>query len=208
MLTQTSTHKYTILTLTNYDFHQFGETVNLRENHSKTTGEETLEKQSATHTIMYKNVEEGINNVEENKSAAAVSVFQKFLEVYEKFLIEKTGSGEKFSIAGRAALTTILKYYTTSIAKDNTTKQIQESEEQIEARALAGWEYVLGNFDKWGDFYQQQLKLEQINSNLTNILAAIKSAKNGTGNKHTGAKGSGGLYSTAIIPEQRNVWGE
>ena len=47
---------------------------------------------------------------------------------------------------------------------------------------LNAWKFILNSSDKWDSFHRQQLKLSQINSNLPNILAAIKGMKNGKSN--------------------------
>lgn len=118
-----------------------------------------------------------------NNSAAAdfseTSQFKKFLGAYDKFILEKTGTNEKFSVAGRVGLKSIISHFENSVKKQNEAKQIVEEPQQVESRAYDGWLYVLYNFDNWDAFHQKQLKIEQINSNLTNILLAIKTANNG-----------------------------
>ncbi len=60
--------------------------------------------------------------------------------------------------------------------KEHIKKSIEEkngspaSDEQI----LNGWQFILDNWNKWIPFYQDQLKISQINSNLPNIMANIR----------------------------------
>lgn len=122
------------------------------------------------------------------------SVFQRFLDEYNSFLLDKTETTEKFSVAGRAGLKQIVEFLISSIKKKNESMSIIETEVETELRALDGWKYILTNFEKWDVFHQKQLKLEQINSNITNILSSIK---NGTGTRQGAAKSG-----NEIIAEQ------
>lgn len=95
---------------------------------------------------------------------------KEYLEVYNKFLQKRTGASEQFSIAGRAALKKIYLYLRQQVK--NTHPEMDGAE--LEDQSVKAWEYVLHNFDKWDNFHKGQLKIEQINSNLINIINSIK----------------------------------
>lgn len=101
------------------------------------------------------------------------TITQRFLEAYDIFLNERTGSGEKFSVPGRAGLKKIIDHLRAQVKKKNP----DEDDIFIENQTVHVWNVILQYFDKWDKFHQGQLKLEQINSNLVNIMASIKSQK-------------------------------
>ncbi len=102
----------------------------------------------------------------------------EFLEVYNKFLEEKIGTTEQFSTAGRAGLNKIIGYLRSQVEKKHQGAGVEE----LANETINAWRWILNNYGAWDKFYQQQLKLEQINSNLLNIINSIK---NGTGKKST-----------------------
>jgi hypothetical protein len=108
------------------------------------------------------------------------SLSHDFLEVYNKFLESKTGTTEQFSMAGRAGLNKIIGYLRSQVEKKHPGADI----EHISTETINAWQWILNHYDSWDNFYKQQLKLEQINSNLLNIINSIK---NGTGKKQRGA---------------------
>lgn len=96
-----------------------------------------------------------------------------FLELYNKFLEEKIGTTEQFSVAGRAGLSKTIRYLREQVEKKHKGADV----ETIANETINAWRWILSNFDRWDKFHQNQLKLEQINSNLINIITTIK---NGT----------------------------
>lgn len=98
----------------------------------------------------------------------------EFLEIYNEFLTEKIGATEQFSVAGRAGLNKIIGYLRSQVEKKHPEAGIEE----IANETINAWRYILGHYNSWDNFHKQQLKLEQINSNLLNIINSIK---NGTG---------------------------
>jgi len=94
----------------------------------------------------------------------------EYLEVYNDFLKARTGTSEQFSVSGRAALQKIILYLRQQCVNNKPNLEGQELDNQN----LLAFKYVLANFDKWDNFHKGQLKLEQINSNLLNIINSIK----------------------------------
>ena len=100
---------------------------------------------------------------------------------YNNFILEQIGVPAKIDGQEGKALKTIIAYLTT-ITTD------KESEGIVNA-----FKYILVNKSRWDPFHQNQLKLSQINSNLTNIINSIK---NGTATKQS-ANSYDNKYRTA-----------
>ncbi len=115
----------------------------------------------------------------DSSSGKPDSLTFEFLELYNKFLESKIGTTEQFSVAGRAGLSKIIAYLRTQVERKHQGAGVEE----IANETVNAWRWVLDNFNKWDNFYKQQLKLEQINSNLLNIINSIK---NGTTTKPRG----------------------
>lgn len=104
-----------------------------------------------------------------------------FLESYNVFLKKRTGTTEQFSVAGRAGLKKIITYLKSQVEN----KHKGAAPEFITEETLKAWQWVLNHFEKWDKFHQGQLKIEQINSNLVNIISSIRNAKQSkSGTKH------------------------
>jgi len=102
-----------------------------------------------------------------------------FLESYNAFLKKRTGTTEQFSVAGRTALKKIITYLKSQVSNKNAGA----APEFLDAETLKAWQWLLNHFEKWDKFHQGQLKLEQINSNLVNIISSIRNGnttKSGT----------------------------
>jgi hypothetical protein len=97
---------------------------------------------------------------------------EQFVEPYDKFLRFHTSAGEKVTPGGRKALKEII-HHLLKIASENRGN----GHESDEDRAVDIWRIILDRHQNWDKFHQGQLKLEQINSNLVNIMASIKSQK-------------------------------
>lgn len=88
------------------------------------------------------------------------------IDYYFKWYEEKTGLEPDLSKGDTAAAKKIAGYITRLVKK----KCANPTEKEI----INGFAYILNNYDKWDKFLQGQLKLSQINSNITNIIANIK----------------------------------
>ncbi len=88
------------------------------------------------------------------------------IDYYFKWYEGEIGHEPKLS-KGDAAAAKELAIYLTKLVKNKTPNPT--SQQVVDAFAA-----ILYNKDKWGKFYQGQLKLSQINSNITNIIANIK----------------------------------
>lgn len=93
-----------------------------------------------------------------------------YLKVYNDFLEKKIGASEHFSVAGRTALKKIRQYLEAQVK----IKHPHMEGEELESQTLAAFNYLFVNFDKWDNFHKGQIKLQQIESNLLNIINSIK----------------------------------
>lgn len=122
--------------------------------------------------------EEEFKNKEENTSGdfSPVLPHNSLIKIYIDWYEEKLQVKYKFSGGQDAkAIKEISKYIHGAI------KQRQGREPTCNEIEY-GFIHILKSWDMWDSFYQQQLKISQINSNLPNILANIKGIKNGQNN--------------------------
>jgi hypothetical protein len=56
-------------------------------------------------------------------------------------------------------------------------KQGNLPKDVLDTETLNAWKYILSEWSSINDFYGQQVKLNQINSNLPNILTQIRNSK-------------------------------
>lgn len=121
-------------------------------------------------------------NVDSSSSAkTSDGLTKKFLDEYNIFLGQLNGSQEQFSKAGRAGLSQTIKYFQALVEK----KHPGAAPEFLDQETLKSWQWILNHYPKWDRFHQNQLKLEQINSNLVNIINHIKNGKPTTGTGKT-----------------------
>lgn len=150
-----------------------------QENPEKPTGLNGLKKEpkkadsDSDKDSDSKNESKKDNNKTNTSSGKPDSLTFDFLELYNKFLEQKIGTTEQFSVAGRAGLSKTIGYLKSQVQKKHPDADI----ELVATETINAWRWVLSNFDSWDKFHQGQLKLEQINSNLINIISNIK---NGT----------------------------
>lgn len=118
------------------------------------------------------NLKKKVNPKVKSSSSAKASdgITAKFLAVYNEFLEKKIGTTEQFSKAGRAGLSKTIAYIRSQVENKHTGA----APETIELEMVNAWRWIFSHFEKWDRFYQNQLKLEQINSNLINIFTSIK----------------------------------
>ncbi len=113
--------------------------------------------------------EEEEEEKKENKKRKEIELpdgsYQKFLEIYSSWYEGKVGVKIQFDGMQGKALKKIITFLIANSKEKNCTG------------GAAAWEYILLNWNKLDTFYQDQLKVNQIQSNLPNILNQLK---NGT----------------------------
>lgn len=111
-------------------------------------------------------------NVKKSSVETIVSdgIYPKCMDLYNSFIISRTGVGAKINAGTGAAMNKIIAYLKSQIKnKDNHQEEIPRA-----------FEYLFAHFDKWDKFHQGQLNLNQIESNLVNILNSIRNGKQNT----------------------------
>lgn len=108
------------------------------------------------------------------------SIHNKCIEVYSDFIKNRTGVGPKIGGSGGKAMKTIIEYLSAQIRSSHP----EYDTERINLETVSAWNWVLSKFSKWSPFHQEQIKLEQINSNLINIIANIKNPTNARKSAH------------------------
>lgn len=94
-------------------------------------------------------------------------VYPKCMELYNQFIIARTGVGAKIDAATGSAMKKIITYLTSQI----------KDKDKISTEVPRAFEYVFIHFDRWDTFHKGQLNLNQIESNLVNIINAIRNGK-------------------------------
>lgn len=96
------------------------------------------------------------------KVEKTLTAYTGCIDIYNNFIIAKTGLPGKFDGTEGKAMKAIIAYLG-PITHIKTDQGIIDS-----------FSHILKLIDKWEPFHQKQLKLSQINSNLINIINAIK----------------------------------
>ena len=102
----------------------------------------------------------------------ASSVYPSCISLYNNFIISQTNLSAKIDAKAGASMKRIIKYFEGQV-KD-------KADTQAVPKAL---EYIFSNYDKWDMFHKKQISVNQIESNLINIVNSIKNAGYTTNNK-------------------------
>lgn len=94
--------------------------------------------------------------------------FAPCMKLYNNFHIEKAGVPPDINALSGKSLKGIITYLTKIVIK------------QDDDGITAAFKFILEQYPLWDKFYQNQLKLNQIHSNLTNIIKNIKDGKKST----------------------------
>lgn len=101
--------------------------------------------------------------------------------VYEEWYDNRIGMPVKYQVKDHAGMKQIVKYLSSAVVKQYP----QIAEDELQLKTINAWKYILAKWDVLTPFYQGQVQLSQINSNLPNILHAIKASKTPKGNNRT-----------------------
>ncbi len=114
---------------------------------------------------------------------SGVSLHNSMIKIYSEWYNDKVGVKYPFQ-GGQdgSAIKAIIVNLRSAISEKN-------KKEATDDDVLNGWKFLLDSYDKWESFYQAQLKLSQILSNLANIYINIKGIrKDGKYNKTQAGK--------------------
>lgn len=134
---------------------------------------DAMRSHSDGNAIKESKVKEKKGKESKDSSGKPDGITKLFLDVYNHHLEKQTGTTEQFSVAGRSALSKTIKHLTAQVEK----KHQGAGPEKIQEETLNAWKWIWHHFDQWDDFQKRNLKLEQVNSNLVNIISVIKNPK-------------------------------
>jgi len=165
MITTTKTTRGILVTICKYDFYQNPDNY---VNHNETYNETTRKPhQNRTINKNNKNEEEGKEGEEVIMPEEKIPAYSPCMKIYNDFILEKLGVKAKIDALQGKALKNIIKYLKSNIKEKPTSEQA----------ICDAFEIIFQKYDRWGKFYQDQLKLNQIDSNLINIIKLIKNGK-------------------------------
>lgn len=99
-------------------------------------------------------------------------LFKKMVAVYDEFCLAKIGMGAKMDALQGKSMKAIIEYLTSQVKN-----KLQQPDVSLDESVLNAWKYILSNWATLQDFYSEQIKLNQINSNLPNILVQLRNSK-------------------------------
>lgn len=109
----------------------------------------------------------------EQKQDGVINLYKEMVSGYDDFCQVRIGMGAKMDALQGKSMKLIISYLQSQVVK----KQGKLSKEQLDIETLNAWNFILSEWSSVSDFYGQQIKLNQINSNLPNILTQIRNSK-------------------------------
>lgn len=110
--------------------------------------------------------------ITKEKTITDKSVYSKCSDIYNNFCLEKTSCSGVFNAMQGKALKEIIGYLSKNVKTQPATDD----------SICDAFRLIFNHYDRWDKFNQGQLKLNQINSNLINILNNIKNGNNSKNN--------------------------
>jgi hypothetical protein len=122
--------------------------------------------------------ESGISEEPEKKKRAprttkkeSDKLYPLMVEEYNIFCKERLGMGAKMNALEGKSMKNIIAYLTHQVLlKYEKSSEIIDAEDSV----LKAWKFILKNWGLISSYYSDQIKLNQIDSNLPNILSQLK----------------------------------
>ena len=105
--------------------------------------------------------------VNDKKDIADKSAYVQCIEIYNQFINKQTGCDAIIDGLQGKSLNTVIDYFTKNIKKQPATKE----------SIVSAVKYIFDNYEKWSEFHKKGLRLNQISSELINIIHDIRSFK-------------------------------
>lgn len=138
--------------------------VDTKNNNIKNNKEESL---ISNDEIKISSVSDNISKEEEEPN-----VYSSCMALYDQLIRKITDAPPQIDALSGRSLKTIIVYL---------EKMVKEKHGEIKNdEVIRAFNYILSNFYKWDKFHQTQLKLNQISSNLVNIISSIKNGNSRT----------------------------
>jgi hypothetical protein len=109
----------------------------------------------------------------DQKQDSGIQLYKEMVSTYDDFCQSKIGMGAKMDALQGKSMKLIVTYLQSQVIK----KQGNLPKDVLDTETLNAWKYILSEWSSINDFYGQQVKLNQINSNLPNILTQIRNSK-------------------------------
>ena len=116
-------------------------------------------------------VEQKRNEKKQKKSEVKNELYKTMVTVYDELCLTKIGMGAKMDALQGKSMKSIIEYLKSQVK--NKMNDLADIDEAV----LNAWKYILNNWNELQDFYSDQIKLNQINSNLPNILVQLRNSK-------------------------------
>jgi hypothetical protein len=101
-------------------------------------------------------------------------LYPQMVKLYDDFCHKRIGVGSKMDGLQGKSLKQIMSYLALQV---KTKKGADMNELEMNGAILSAWGYILSNWELVKGYYAEQIKLNQINANLPNILMQLKSSK-------------------------------
>jgi ribosomal protein L30E len=161
-ITVKSNNKFSVITVCKYDTYNCAE----NENEQPVNSQRTASEQPVNTTNKENKGKERIKKEKKDISepTASDSTYPLCISIYDAFIQKQTGVKANINGMAGSAMKKIIVYLRAEMKrKGNVSDDIP-----------ASFKLILDHFHLWQPFHQQQLNLNQIESNLINIIAAIK----------------------------------
>jgi hypothetical protein len=106
------------------------------------------------------------------KNTKSSEVYVAMIKLYDDFCQREMGMGAKIDGLQGKSMKSIISYLETQVKK----KQGEIEESVLNEEVIKAWTFILTQWSSISDFYKAQIRLNQINSNLPNILTQLKNA--------------------------------
>jgi len=145
---------------------------------NETKHEESADKPHSKNHSKKSNPEKGKEKSSEQKES---SVYTACMKIYHDWFLERYKIGPKIDALQGKSMKEIVAYISSN-AKRKDDEVLTESD--LNEKIQGGWKWILDNWDKLDDFRKQNTKLNQISSDIQNIIVKIKNqGYDGNGNQ-------------------------
>jgi len=143
------------------------------------SGRKKVDKEvQATPTIepevIEQTIEEPILNTKRTKKAESNKLYPSMIECYNQFCLKKTNMGAKIDAHQGKSMKRIIEYLGAQVKLKLELENAIITQEVLETQVLIAWQFILDNWDRITGYYAEQIKLNQIDSNLPNLLMQIR----------------------------------
>jgi hypothetical protein len=97
--------------------------------------------------------------------------YKEMVSIYTDFAIKQIGVAPEINALQGKSIKDVIAF----LGKQVLLKQPDLNEEQLNSEIISSWNIILDNWNLLDKFFSTQIKVNQISSNLPNIIAQIKS---------------------------------